>query len=140
MLCDFRAVNQSRPKVELFPLCLADLEVVGDPFKVKRKHGLFVFKFVLLGTDLSFLSKLGLGADLMNFALFLNLLVFFYFNEELLCMGSNLGAVPGFNKVFYFFPVFSVELKTVEELFMFLLGPSASGFGLLEVHDGHGDI
>jgi hypothetical protein len=83
--------------------------------------------------DVSFLAKLGLDTVLLDFTLIFEFLMFFDFDEELLGMGSYLGAGPGFDEVFYFFPVFSIEFKAIEELLMLFLGPSASGSGLVEV-------
>lgn len=83
--------------------------------------------------DMSFLAKLGLGTVLLDFALVLKLIVFFHFDEELLGMGSDLSAGSGLDEVFYFFPVFSVEFKAIEELFVLFLGPSSSSPGLVEV-------
>ena len=126
-------VNQTGPKVELLSLFLTALETIGNPFKIKRKDRLFLLQFVFIRTDLGFLSKLGLGTVLLDLAFVLEFLMFFDFDEELLCMGSDLGAGSGFNEVFDFFPVFPIEFESVEELFMFFLGPSAASFGLVEV-------
>ena len=86
-----------------------------------------------MGTDLGFLAKLRLGAVLLGLAFVLEFLMFFDFDKELLCMGSDLGAGSGLNEVFDFFPIFPIQFESVEKLFMFFLGPSASGFGLVEV-------
>ena len=82
---------------------------------------------------MSFLSKLGLSTVLLDFALVLKPFVFFHFDEELLGMGSDLSACPGFDEVLNFFPVFSIEFKAIEELLVLFLSPSASCPGLVEV-------
>ena len=82
---------------------------------------------------MSFLSKLILNTDLMNLAFVFEFLMFFNFDKELLGMGSDLSAGPGFNEIFNFFPVFSVEFESIEELLVFFLGPSASSSALLKV-------
>lgn len=74
---------------------------------------------------MSLLGKLGIGAVLVILALIFTSLLFFNLDKELLSMGSYLGAGSGLDEVLYFFPVFSIEFETIEELLMLFLGPSA---------------
>ena len=128
---EWLAVNQTCPKVKLSALLLAAFEAVSNLFKVKRKNRIFVLQFVFMRKDLGFLSKLRLDTVLLELALVFDFLMFFNFNEELLCMGSDLGAGSCFNKVLNLFPIFPIEFESVEEFFMFFFGPSASCFGLM---------
>jgi len=74
---------------------------------------------------MSLLGKLGIGAVLVILALIFTSLLLFNLDKELLSMGSDLGAGSGLDEVLYFFPVFSIEFETIEELLMLFLGPSA---------------
>ncbi len=89
-----------------------------------------VDEWVVLWRDLGVLERLGLCAVFVYFALFFKLVWFFDLDKKLLSMRSYLGAGSGLNKVLYFFPVFSIEFESIEELLVFFFSPSAAGFGL----------
>ena len=77
------------------------------------------------------LFVVGVWEAVVRFALFFLFGVvsaFLKFIEELLSMGSNLGAGASANDFFDFFPIFSVLHEAQHEPLMFLSGPSSGLF------------
>lgn len=62
-----------------------------------------------MGTDNRLLSGFGMRKIFNIFALIIIVICPFDLDEELLSMGSDLGARPGLDEVFNFFPVLPVE-------------------------------
>lgn len=109
--------------------------------KIKRKHLFFFFQqFTLIWWDVSFLGKLRLRRILMNFTVIFRFLLFSHLDKELLGMRSDLSTCSSLNEILNFFPVFSIEFKAIEELFMLFFSPSASSSWLIVFECGHRDI
>lgn len=134
MLINSWIINQWFPKAELFAI-LNKNDIVLDYFlKIKRKGWFWIFNMLLfMRVDNSLLSEFGMERMFNIFTFIIWVICPFYFDKEFLSMRSDLCACPSLDEIFYFFPVFSVELKTVKELFMLFLGPSACSPTLINI-------
>ena len=141
VLYNFWCIDQRVPKIEILALFLAKNKVSGYLLKIKGKQWIFLIQqFLFIMSKNSFLSKLWIAGVLVNLALIVRFVFSFHLDKKLLSMWTDLGAGSSLDKIFYLFPIFSVEFEAVEKLLMFLSGPSACGSRFDVNECGHLDI